>query len=219
MRTFRRLLVTALVCAAGCGQSRLATAQSDEDIAERVLGPQWKQLSQRAGIVFAGKVLSVPKTAHASEATPEIPVLITKMDRDVSVVEFAFRVDCPIAGVKSGQILTIREWVGAQSRHRPLHSGEHILLFLYPPSRLGLTSPVGGTMGLIELDARGQNVAPQALAGHVSTRLEGAERKLGATSSTQNGQPTTNRIARGAATTAIAVAQLERAIRAARGER
>ena len=30
--------------------------------------------------------------------------------------------------------------------------GEHVLLFLYPPSKLGLTSPVGGPLGRFNVD-------------------------------------------------------------------
>ena len=39
--------------------------------------------------------------------------------------------------------------------HRPMRKGEHFLLFLYPPSRLGLTSPVRGAQGQVPLDAGG----------------------------------------------------------------
>lgn len=170
MRALRRLLIAALACVTICSFSALAAAgESDQSIAERVLGPQWKSLSRRAGMVFAGTVLSAgPQTARTDRITPAI--------------EVSFRVDRPIAGVARGQILTIHEWAGAWSRHRAMRSGEHLLLFLYPPSRLGLTSPVGGSLGQIALDASGENVALQALS------------------------------------TPIKVVQLERAIRAARGE-
>lgn len=170
MRALRRLLIAALVCVTIYTFSALpAAGESDQESAERILGPQWKSLSRRAGMVFAGTVLSAgPQSART--------------DRTVSAIELSFRVDRPIAGVARGQILTIHEWVGAWSRHRALRSGDHLLLFLYPPSRLGLTSPVGGSLGQIALDASGQNVALQSL------------------------------------TTPIKVEQLERAIRAARGE-
>jgi hypothetical protein len=83
----------------------------------------------------------------------------------------SFRVDEPIAGVERGQILTIREWAGAWSMHRPMSRGEHILIFLYPPSRLGLTSPVGGSLGQIALD-------PSGVGGAISvTQLERAIRR------------------------------------------
>lgn len=170
MRALPRWLIAALACVTICTFSALAAAgEPDQAIVERVLGPQWKQLSRRAGMVFAGTVLTVgPQTKGTGSTVPAF--------------QLSFRVDRPIAGVARGQILTIHEWAGAWSLHRAMRSGEHLLLFLYPPSRLGLTSPVGGSLGQIVLDASGENVALQALS------------------------------------TPIKVVQLERAIRAARGE-
>ena len=44
--------------------------------------------------------------------------------------------------------------------------GERVLLFLYAPSRLGLTSPVAGTMGRFAMDPQGRIImSPQ----HVAT--------------------------------------------------
>ena len=74
-------------------------------------------------------------------------------------VQLSFRVDQAIAGVERGQILTIHEWTGAWSMHRPMSSGQHILIFLYPLSRLGFTSPVGGSLGQVVLDPSGKNVS------------------------------------------------------------
>jgi hypothetical protein len=43
--------------------------------------------------------------------------------------------------------------------HRPMRSGQRILIFLYPLSRLGFTSPVGGSLGQVALDSSGKNVS------------------------------------------------------------
>src|SRR5205807_10161405 len=61
-----------------------------------------------------------------------------------------------VAGVRTGEVLTVREWAGAWSTHRAMRRGQRFLIFLYPPSRLGLTSPVGGPVGEIALDSRGE---------------------------------------------------------------
>jgi hypothetical protein len=46
-----------------------------------------------------------------------------------------------------------------------MNNGQHVLLFLYAPSRLGFTSPVGGAAGEVLLDAAGKNVpAPKPAA-------------------------------------------------------
>jgi hypothetical protein len=110
-------------------------------------------------------------------------------------------VDQAIAGVEQGQILTIHEWAGAWSMHRPMSRGQHMLIFLYPLSRLGFTSPVGGALGQVALDPTGKNVSkyeqkPPALIGNDLT-----------------GRPPVPADAR-----SVSVVQLERAIRSARNE-
>jgi hypothetical protein len=78
------------------------------------------------------------------------------------MVQITFHVDEGLRGVKTGQSLTIREWDGLWhfgERYRP---GERVFLFLYQPSRLGLTSTVGGTMGRFAIDELGQAVLTPA---------------------------------------------------------
>jgi len=156
MRASSRFSVVALLCLSNLCLSGLAAAQaSDQVIAERVLGPQWKQLSRQAGMIFAGTVLTTASQTVTAQAAPA--------DRLVPgtppSVQLSFRVDRAIAGVEPGQILTIREWTGAWAMQRPMRQGQRILIFLYPPSRLGLTSPVGGSMGQIALDPSGESVS------------------------------------------------------------
>jgi hypothetical protein len=132
--------------------------QSDQFAAAHVLGPNWQQFCRHAGMIFAGTVLASPS---------QLP----RADRGVPYVEISLRVDRAIAGVKPGQILTIHEWTGALSSHPAMRPGERLLLFLYSPSRLGLTSPVGGAQGQIRLDSLGTTVvdaAPVALAAPTS---------------------------------------------------
>ena len=195
MRASRRVLVVSLACLSNfCLSSFVTAQQSDQAVAERVLGPQWKQLSRRAGMIFAGTVLTAAtKTAATDRAVPVA----------TPAVQLSFRVDEAIAGVKRGQVLSIHEWAGAWSMHRPMSKGQHILIFLYPPSRLGLTSPVGGSLGQVALDPSGKNVSEymQKPAAAVSLRNEPSAR------------PHVPVDARN-----VSVVQLERAIRSAREE-
>ncbi|MFZ1918133.1 MAG: hypothetical protein WAU58_11205 [Terriglobales bacterium] len=196
MPVWRPVFLAAFVFAAICVLSTAAACESDQGAAERVLGSQWKHLSQRAGMVFAGTVLS-----------ERIPTART--DRGVPFIPLRFRVDRAIAGVQPGQVLTIHEWTGAASLHRLMRRGEHVLLFLYPPSRLGLTSPVGGPRGQLRLDATGRNVAEQRPVVAASTQ-DAVRPNSRSGSDSANG----TRVARTPAT----LDQLERAIRAAREE-
>jgi hypothetical protein len=203
-----RVLVVVLACLSNFSLSSFAAAQqSDQVIAERVLGPQWKQLSCRAGMIFAGTLLT------ASSLTAATQTLITQTaapDRAVPAavlgttpaIQLSFRVDLPIAGVEQGQILTIHEWAGAWSMHRPMSSGQHILIFLYPLSRLGFTSPVGGSLGQVALDESGKNVSKS---GQKSA-------PIGPRSESPSQPPVP------ADTRSVSVVQLERAIRNARNE-
>lgn len=179
----RRVLIVALACLSNICLSSFAAAQpSDQVIAERVLGPQWRQLSRRAGLIFAGTLLAAEApTAATDRATPGA----------TRAVQLSFRVDRAIAGVDRGQILTVHEWAGAWSMHRPMSKGEHILIFLYPPSRLGFTSPVGGSLGQVALDPRGKNVVERHVVERNQSRMPVAK---------------------------ASVIQLERAIRSAREE-
>src|SRR5208337_2186200 len=203
MRVSKRVSVVALACLLDFGLSTFclsgpaAAQQSDHAIAERVLGPRWKQLSRRAGMIFAGTVLAAPTQTVATQTAAT--------DRAVPgttpAIQVRFRVDRAIAGVEQGQILTIHEWAGAWSMHRPMRSGQHILIFLYPPSRLGFTSPVGGALGQVALDPSGKNVA---------------EQKPAASPGLQNEPSPRPRVP--GATRSVSVVQLERAIRSAREE-
>ena len=120
----------------------IAAQRSDELAAARVFGPQWRQTARVARMAFSGTVLHV--ASHPAK------------DGSISTIELKLKVDRAIAGVQSGEVVTIREWEGAWSRHRALRPGDHVLLLLYPPSSLGLTSPVNGPRGQVQLDPSGQ---------------------------------------------------------------
>src|SRR5713226_10101329 len=208
MRASRRVFAVALLCLSNfclpifCLSISAAAQQSDQVVAERVLGPHWKGLSRRAGMIFAGTVLStaaqtpaIDRAAPAPTPAIQIPAIQTP------AVELTFRVDRAIVGVEQGQTLTIHEWAGAWSMHRPMSSGQHILIFLYPPSRLGFTSPVGGSLGQVALDPSGKIVSKSGQKPRAPIGLENESPPL---------PP--------ADTRSVSVVQLERAIRSARNE-
>ena len=99
-------------------------------------------LARNAGYIFDGTVLSVQPVVQNEIA-------------NVATVQITFRVEQAMRGTRAGQVLTIREWAGlwdSGERYRP---GERLLLFLYSPSKLGLTSPVGGSSGRFAVDPHG----------------------------------------------------------------
>jgi hypothetical protein len=74
----------------------------------------------------------------------------------VASTRITFRVQTAIRGVRPGQLIRIREWAGLWNSGERYRPGERVLLFLYPASRLGLTSPVGGRMGRFRVDDGGR---------------------------------------------------------------
>jgi hypothetical protein len=100
-------------------------------------------LARAAGTIFSGTVTAIRRRpASQSEA--------------VETVAITFRVENAIRGATPGQELTISQWIGLWSSGQRYRVGERVLLFLYPPSKLGLTSCVAGAMGRFTIDLRGR---------------------------------------------------------------
>jgi hypothetical protein len=104
--------------------------------------PTFSQLARTAGTIFAGTVTRIePGPAAGGSAVPTVAI--------------TFHVERPLRGAVPGGSLTILEWLGLWSSGQRYAVGEHVLLFLYPPSKLGLTSVVGGALGQFHLDSAG----------------------------------------------------------------
>jgi hypothetical protein len=96
-------------------------------------------LTKASGYIFAGTVQSVQ---HVSPSGAN----------GIASTQITFHVDQAIRGVRNGQTLAIREWAGLWRSGERYRVGERVLLFLYPFSKLGFTSPVGGSMGRFVVD-------------------------------------------------------------------
>jgi hypothetical protein len=101
--------------------------------------PNWERMAVDSGMVFSGVVTLVRRSATLPGTT-----------------QITFRVENAIRGVRRGQIVTIREWSGLWNTGERYVNGERVLLFLYPKSKLGLTSPVGGKLGRYAVDSAGR---------------------------------------------------------------
>ena len=102
-----------------------------------------RQLTQRARIIFSGKITSVkPERLAGSD--------------EVTSVAITFQVEQAIRGTRVGQQLTIHEWSGLWATGERYRVGERVVLFLHAPSKLGLTSPVGGAAGRFSVDQGGR---------------------------------------------------------------
>ena len=115
----------------------------------RAATPSLRQLAQKAGYIFAGTVVEIRKIPSTGPY-------------GVPTMQVRFRVEQAIRGVQRNQRVSIRESMGLWSDGDRYHLGESLLLFLYPKSKLGLTSPVAGDFGRFRIDARGSIVLEAA---------------------------------------------------------
>jgi hypothetical protein len=131
-----------------------------------------RQLARESGYIFAGTVTAVERLAASAP-------------NEVATVRITFWVERAVRGVRAGQVLVIREWAGLWESGERYRTGERVLLFLYHPSKLGLTSPVGGPLGRFAVDHDGQVVLERTRAEALSldpelaTRLRGKSRVSG----------------------------------------
>ena len=105
--------------------------------------PDLVLLTRHSGMIFSGTALKVEHLNPESAS-------------GVASTRTTFRVVTAIRGVRRGQILQIREWDGLWNSGERYQPGERVLLFLFPPSRLGLTSPVGESLGRFSVDDGGR---------------------------------------------------------------
>lgn len=108
--------------------------------------PNLRALTRNSGYIFDGTVLAVERVAPNEESM-------------VPAVQITFRVGQALRGTRNGQVLTIREWAGLWNSGDRYRLGERLLLFLYSPGKLGLTSPVGGPWGRFAVDSSGNIVS------------------------------------------------------------
>jgi hypothetical protein len=100
-------------------------------------------VARAAGTIFSGTVIAVARHPPPHGQSLEIVVI-------------TFHIENAIRGATPGQDLTISQWIGLWSGGQRYRVGERVLLFLYPPSKLGLTSSVGGEMGRFTVDLWGR---------------------------------------------------------------
>lgn len=74
----------------------------------------------------------------------------------IETVDITFRVENAIRGTTPGATLTVSQWIGLWSGGQRYRVGERLLLFLYPPGKLGLTSCVAGPLGRFAVDPLGR---------------------------------------------------------------
>jgi hypothetical protein len=154
--SLRKFFLLGLILLGSLPVAAVKPLQSPED---RIL-PVRRSLTLQSGYIFSGTVRAVERLAPRTNAS-------------VAVMRITFHVDQGLRGTRTGQTLVIREWAGLWQAGDRYRAGERVMLFLYPPSKLGLTSPVGGASGRFPVDPGGQVIiesrgpSPKRFPGHV----------------------------------------------------
>lgn len=101
-----------------------------------------RRLLRDSDRIFSGTVLRVEHRNSDSSSA-------------LATTRITLRVDEAIRNVRRGEAVEVNEWAGLWQSGELYHPGERVLLFLYPPSRLGLTSPVGNRAGRFAVNRAG----------------------------------------------------------------
>jgi hypothetical protein len=121
----------------------VSSASQTTTLASLSTSPELQRLTRQAGLIFTGTVAAItPIRGHDSD--------------QISSVEVTFQVEQAVRGPRAGQRFSIREWPGLWVSGERYRVGQRMTIFLYPPSRVGLTSPVGGATGRFDVDRDGQ---------------------------------------------------------------
>ena len=120
-----------------------ALSGQQRTIASSSVPANLREVTAQAATILVGRVVSIK------------PISLGPPD-EVGCVEITFQVEQGIRGARAGQHFSFREWVGLWSEADRYRVGQRMMLFLYTPSTLGLTSPVGGPAGRLPVDESGR---------------------------------------------------------------
>jgi hypothetical protein len=118
-------------------------AAQTRPVSSPLVNPDVQRVARKATLIFTGTVASISPVHSAGS-------------EDINTVEITFQVEQALRGLRTGQRYTIREWSGLWMSGPRYRLGQRMMLFLYGPSRAGLTSPVEGRLGRYDVDRSGQ---------------------------------------------------------------
>jgi hypothetical protein len=162
-----RVLFRCLLCACLACSAPILFAQARPEAPLRITA-ELGGIVRQSGMIFAGRVVSIqPDGLGAPDRTARVQITV--------------QVEQGVRGATAGQRLTFREWGGLWAGGERYRVGQRVMLFLYPPSALGLTSPVGGPAGRYEIDRSGRVrvTAPQGtIRVHPDSDASGVSRMI-----------------------------------------
>ena len=115
-----------------------------------------EEIIEAAGLIFSGVCTNVENIENDPEA-------------NLPVYKYTFKVTDAIKGTGNREFITFKQWQ-ATSKDAGYNIGEKYVLFLYPESKLGLTSPVGFLQGQFNVEIRGFLLKKEVVKNKISNK-------------------------------------------------
>lgn len=129
---YLRIMSAALLLLASQAPGQAAPTAPPQSVEDAI-----HQMSDQAGVIFAGQVVAVRR--HDEEGAGS------------GFVEVEFRVDQSILGCTAGVPYLLHEWAGLWTGGPRYRVGQRLLMFLHAPGPSGLSSPIGGMDGAVPI--------------------------------------------------------------------
>jgi hypothetical protein len=134
-------------------QGQTPASANDDAVSPQDIVAALHQMSDKAGVIFVGRVSEVRRLASANVAA--------------GVVETKFEVEQAVRGCSAGSYV-LREWAGLwEGDNQRYRAGQRLLMLLHEPNAAGLSSPVDGMDGAIPIVRGGST----SLGGNGSARV------------------------------------------------
>jgi hypothetical protein len=132
------LVVAAAASLSGLAAQGQTTASANDDaISPQDIVTALHQMSDRADVIFVGRVSEVRRVGSGNVAG--------------GVVEIRFEVEQAVRGCSAGSYV-LREWAGLwEGDNQRYRAGQRLLMLLHAPNAAGLSSPVDGMDGAIPI--------------------------------------------------------------------
>lgn len=144
--------------AAGAQQRAAVRADTVTDVAPRLPMTTLDALQQmelRAGVVFAGEVVAIRRVgtglSGSEGGSPQ-----NSFAGNAGAVEVEIHIEDAVRGCTAGGQYVLREWPGLWVNQGPRYRvGQRAVWLLHAPNAAGMSSPVGGMVGVLPVTGRG----------------------------------------------------------------
>lgn len=104
----------------------VSSAAQSRPVTSPMISADLQRVARKAALIFTGTVVSIAPVRGNGE--------------EPNSVEVTFQIEQALRGLRAGQRYTIWEWSGLWMSGPRYRVGQRMTLFLYSPSRAGLTS-------------------------------------------------------------------------------